>query len=229
MICKHCKNEIPDISKFCPVCGNVAEAEPVQEVTQQLGQVVDTPSSQEMTQQLSSVNSLPDVLACSKCGGDILNGVCSSCGYNYSTNVTEKKPKEKKKLSISKIATAVLSVLLVVSIVVFSVSYTKLNGKYESLWDDYSDERTENSSLSLQVDELEDEVAELEEDIKAYDYLIEDGADVLLKYAVFVQDIDDTYYHKWSCSNFDNEESFFIFNVNYAEYLEFSACPYCCE
>ena len=55
MICKHCKNEIPDISKFCPVCGNVAEAEPVQEVTQQLGQVVDTPSSQEMTQQLSSV------------------------------------------------------------------------------------------------------------------------------------------------------------------------------
>ena len=45
--------------------------------------------------------------------------------------------------------------------------------------------------------------------------------------AVCVSDINDDY-HKYGCWAFDDSE-YWIFNTEYAEYLGYEPCPYCCE
>ena len=47
------------------------------------------------------------------------------------------------------------------------------------------------------------------------------------EHAVCVGSINDNY-HKYDCWRFDDSE-FWIFNIEYAEYLGYEPCPYCCD
>ena len=54
-----------------------------------------------------------------------------------------------------------------------------------------------------------------------------DAASFYDEHAVCVSNMNDCY-HKYACSRFDGSE-FWIFNVEYAEYLGYEPCPYCCD
>lgn len=64
-------------------------------------------------------------------------------------------------------------------------------------------------------------------DISWYKDRIGDAASFYDEHAVCVSNIND-FYHKYGCSKFDDSE-FWIFNVEYAEYLGYEPCPYCCD
>lgn len=72
----------------------------------------------------------------------------------------------------------------------------------------------------VQSDESFSEWAERQE--------LQEKADFLDTYVVLVEDDGTNLYHQYGCSRFKMDE-FWAFNVDYAQYMGYTACPYCIE
>ena len=133
-----------------------------------------------------------------------------------------KKPKKSKKV-------LVLSIFLVLSLVTnaaFAVSSVYENKKVSSLQDKLSDymakyahlktQVADTERLRTQIDKLHDDIDEIKDEYNFYN-----------ESACVVSGVNGKKYHRYTCQYVDDFTEYYIFNVNYAEYLGYEPCSAC--
>ena len=70
--------------------------------------------------------------------------------------------------------------------------------------------------LSTKINELERNISSLEDELWFF-----------CNKAEIVPDNGTETYHKWDCSRLDLSKGFWIFNTEYAEWMDYRECPYC--
>lgn len=144
---------------------------------------------------------------CSACGSEIdaVTKKCTGCGKQYFKGL-------KFKFSKSVVAIIVLAVCLITSCIFNFVQLSNNNDlkfrieNYETLVDGYRD----------QVAELESESWDTYAELRFF----RNGAVIVGE--------DGQVYHKYGC-RYLNDSTYWIFNIEYAEYYEYTPCSHCID
>lgn len=202
MICKNCGANLSEDSHFCISCGQKIEKteDPVVAAP-----VVEIP--------IEEVYEPPVV-------------------QTYSEPAPQ-KPKKRTGLIILVVILAVLFAASATFNVIQYLSNDELSSSVEALQNDVDDleedadkaaskHKTEKSELNDRIENLEAEKSELEEEVAG----LSEVNEFVDEYVVFIEDDDTDWYHKFSCSRFKGD-SFWVYNLNAAEYNGYEPCPYC--
>lgn len=118
-----------------------------------------------------------------------------------------------------KIATIILSVVLALSLtftIVLTVNTTNLNNENSEL-------KLENENLQLQIRNKDiqiqnrgEKIDELEEEVRAKDKKYLYKVFFLETKIAFIDADDNYYYHTFDCPNFENADSYYAHNIEYA-------------
>ena len=130
-------------------------------------------------------------------------------------------PKQKKSGKGGMIALIVVAGVLALCLIGTAIYCALLYRQCDNLADTVEELQEENADLYEQNDALHDELDALYDNY----YAIYDEYDFFHEHAVFCSE-DNNYYHSYDCPDWDRE-GFWIFNVEYAEYSEYTPCPYC--
>ena len=130
-------------------------------------------------------------------------------------------PKQKKSGKGGMIALIVVAGVLALCLIGTAIYCALLYRQCDNLADTVEELQEENADLYEQNDALHDELDALYDNY----YAIYDEYDFFHEHAVFCSE-DNNYYHSYDCPDWDRE-GFWIFNVEYAEYTEYTPCPYC--
>lgn len=136
MICKHCKNEISDESKFCGYCGK--EAEPAEEV-------------EASGEPAAEVEAAGGAKVCPACGKESELNFCPECGADLRNNEApqEQPGRFNRKTVVSAAAIVCVALLGVFVIALIMFSSKELNStmtlfdvqfKYSSRWTEVDDD-----------------------------------------------------------------------------------------
>ena len=223
MKCERCNNILPDDSVFCSYCGNKIEKpqEPQAPKCEKCGntlpldsefchfcgnQISQSPVEEKQTDTIEKESSD------AKFSKQVKQKYCSKCGgvINNSTKVCEGCGKQYFNLSriFNKKNTLpiILSVILLISIIANICLAVDLAFYQDVAW------------TRLQgVWEWQEKYENLYNQNRFYE-----------KHAVVVSDDGTNRYHKYGCSLFDDSK-YWIFNIEYAEWKGYQACPRCCE
>ncbi len=216
-ICPNCNLQLADDEIFCSNCGTkysepVAVQENPNKTCAQCGAEVEG----RFCARCGAPYSKPVISAeqskkiCAFCGAEVIGNFCDKCGNPLgtvppavtmpaTTIPTGKKPKKMNKTTIIAIILAVSAVLNIALIAVSIYLYSEKDYYYEKYYD-----------LDREYDTISDE----------HEFFYE--------HARLVPDDGSDTYHRYGCEEFDDDNGFWIYNKERAEY-EADPCDECCE
>lgn len=156
---------------------------------------------------------------CSHCGSPIdeETKICTGCGKRYFKGV---KHIFGKLFSKQHIALTIVSFVLLISVItniVLAVNVADLDRAYGINRDKVENYEDRIDGYLDRINDLENEIDGLENDLYFYD-----------QHVVFVSDDGTSIYHKLDCYKFD-DSYFWAYNTEYAEYLGYTPCSWCCD
>lgn len=198
MNCSKCKNNIPDDSIFCPICGVNLES-------YKKNQIPDN-SLESIESQKKGV-----VKYCKKCGGEIIDSTkkCSKCGKQYF-----RIPISRKKLIVFGYIFTLMVILGLVFLNIYQyINYTKIN----------DNNINKITSQSTNIDVLHDRLDGLYTEISN----LQGKATFMNNHVVIVPDNGTRRYHKYGCEYLDTTNGFWVYNTEAAPSDGYRPCPYC--
>ena len=168
-------------------------------------------------QSSSIVSNKPiSVKYCSACGKPInpTTKVCSGCGKQYFKGINWETFLKVLYVLIT-VLSLLLNVVLFVNINNGTTDYTELEEENKELRSELIEWKQKYNTAKESLDYYEDDYSDIENKLAFYDSVV-----------VFVENDGTDYYHKYECNRFIGND-FWAYNVEYAEYLGYTACPKC--
>jgi len=167
-----------------------------------------------------------------------VSGAYGEAGSSYSSaepkKHKEKPPKVRAAGGAPNVKTlyTVIGVLAAAAVgagVYLGITLSKTSGMQKALSDKDEEIQQLQSDLDA-VQTLEADYAALQADYtELQDYVngVSEKLDFFDRYAVIVPNDGSNIYHKYGCADCNISGEFWIFNIDYAEYLEYTPCPDC--
>ena len=153
---------------------------------------------------------------CSNCGNriDPNTKICLGCRKQYSMGVNWEKLLKVLYVLIT-VLSLLLNVVLFVNINNGTTDYTELEEENKELRSELIEWKQKYNTAKESLEYYEDGYSDNENRLAFYDSVV-----------VFVENDGTDYYHKYECNKFIGND-FWAYNVEYAEYLGYTACPKC--
>jgi len=164
-------------------------------------------------------------LFCRECGQKL--DMPSVAGNNQFEQPAKQKIKKQKPITLI-VLCSILALSNVLLIALYIGKQTQLKAQLLTVQDlkaQVFSLQNENSSINSQIDSLQYENDNLQSQLGE----VQDKADFLdEKIAIFVDDYDGYYYHRYGCSLISGKD-FWALNTEAAEGKGKHPCPYCCD
>lgn len=219
LICPACGKQLPDGSVFCEQCGSRVAPQPMSEPAKEASSVSAPPKPEAQPAVSAPVppspvqSYQPSLQQPSPAPFPVLNTTSIT---PPSPNV--RPPKAKKPLNKFLILFIAACAVVVLLIGISVVELLSINGLKAEL----ADKEQTISDQNILINDYETQL----KDYEGIDLNSIEKADFLDEYIVIIPE-DDTHYHNYDCPEIADMDTFLAFNIAYAQYEGYTACPTC--